>query len=250
MQRNHWYTVARAQNNLEAPVTVGRTAAQRALRRLGSRRIDTRQLPVLFAPELARGLIGHFTAAIRGGALYRKASFLLDRLGTAVFPDFMTLRERPHLPRGLASAPFDGEGVATVERDLVAQGELRGYLLDSYAARRLGMVTTGNAGGVHNLIVEAGAFGQADLLRQLGTGLWVTELLGHGINLVTGDYSRGASGFWVENGEPQYPVQQITIAGNLDRMFQTIVAVGNDVDARGAIQCGSLLLERMTVAGE
>ncbi|MGB4946156.1 MAG: metalloprotease PmbA [Candidatus Competibacter denitrificans] len=250
MQRNHWYTVARAQNDLEAPVTVGRTAAQRALRRLGSRRIDTRQLPVLFAPELARGLIGHFTAAIRGGALYRKASFLLDRLGTAVFPDFMTLRERPHLPRGLASAPFDGEGVATVERDLVAQGELRGYLLDSYAARRLGMVTTGNAGGVHNLIVEAGAFGQADLLRQLGTGLWVTELLGHGINLVTGDYSRGASGFWVENGEPQYPVQQITIAGNLDRMFQTIVAVGNDVDARGAIQCGSLLLERMTVAGE
>lgn len=250
MQRNHWYTVARAENSLEAPAAVGQTAAQRALRRLGSRRLETQQVPVLFAPELARGLIGHFTAAIRGGALYRKASFLLDRLGTAVFPDFMTIREHPHLPRGLASAPFDSEGVATVARDLVIGGELSGYLLDSYSARRLGTATTGNAGGAHNLIVEAGALNQAELLQQLGTGLWVTELLGHGINLVTGDYSRGASGFWVENGEPQYPVQQITIAGNLDQMFKTIVAVGNDVDTRGAIQCGSLLLERMTVAGE
>ncbi len=250
MQRNHWHTVGRDHNDLETPAAVGQKAAQRALRRLGSRRLGTRQVPVLFAPELARGLIGHFTAAIRGGALYRKASFLLDRLGTAVFPEFVTIRERPHLLGALASAPFDSEGVATVDRDLVAGGMLRGYVLDSYSARRLGMETTGNAGGTHNLIVEPGALGREDLLRQLGTGLWVTELLGHGINPVTGDYSRGASGLWVENGEPQYPVHQITIAGNLGEMFKNVVAVGNDVDTRGGIRCGSLLLERMTVAGE
>ncbi len=250
MQRNHWYTVARDRDALEAPAAVGQQAARRALRRLGSRRLGTRQAPVLFAPELARGLIGHFTAAVRGGALYRKASFLLDRLGAAVFPDFVTIRERPHLPGALASAPFDSEGVATADRDLVAGGVLRGYVLDSYSARRLGMETTGNAGGTHNLIVEPGALDHEGMLRQLGTGLWVTELLGHGVNPVTGDYSRGASGFWVESGELQYPVHEITIAGNLDRMFKEIVAVGSDVDARGGIRCGSLLLERMTVAGE
>ncbi len=250
MQRNHWYTVARDRDALEAPAAVGQQAARRALRRLGSRRLGTRQAPVLFAPELARGLIGHFTAAVRGGALYRKASFLLDRLGAAVFPEFVTIRERPHLPGALASAPFDSEGVATADRDLVAGGVLRGYVLDSYSARRLGMETTGNAGGTHNLIVEPGALDHEGMLRQLGTGLWVTELLGHGVNPVTGDYSRGASGFWVESGELQYPVHEITIAGNLDRMFKEIVAVGSDVDARGGIRCGSLLLERMTVAGE
>ncbi|MDS4020907.1 MAG: metalloprotease PmbA [Candidatus Competibacter sp.] len=250
MQRNHWYAVARDHAALEAPVAVGQQAARRALRRLGSRRLGTRQAPVLFAPELARGLIGHFVAAIRGGALYRKASFLLDRLGTVVFPKFVTIRERPHLPGALASAPFDGEGVATADRDVVGEGVLRGYVLDSYSARRLGMETTGNAGGTHNLIVEPGPLGHDELLRQLDTGLWVTELLGHGINLVTGDYSRGAAGFWVEQGEIQYPVQEITIAGHLAAMFEGIVAVGNDVDARGGIRCGSLLLERMTVAGE
>ncbi|MBL8250295.1 MAG: metalloprotease PmbA, partial [Candidatus Competibacter sp.] len=169
--------------------------------------------------------------------------------GTAVFPPFVTLRERPHLPKGLASAPFDNEGVATVDRDLVSGGVLHGYVLDSYSARRLGMETTGNAGGIHNLIVEPGSSDQVALLRQMGTGLWVTRLLGHSVNLVTGDYSRGAAGFWVENGELAYPVDQITIAGNLDRMFKQIVAVGNDVDARSGIRCGSLLVERMTVAG-
>ncbi|MBS1220691.1 MAG: pmbA [Proteobacteria bacterium] len=250
MQSNHWYTVARNGNDLETPVVVGQKAARRALRRLGSRQLETRQVPVLFAPELARGLIGHFVAAIRGGALYRKASFLLDRLDTPVFPAFVTIRERPHWPRAMASAPFDSEGVATADRDLVSGGVLRGYVLDSYSARRLGMETTGNAGGTHNLIVEPGPLGREALLRQLDTGLWVTELLGHGVNPVTGDYSRGASGFWVEQGEVRFPVHEITIAGNLDAMFKSIVAVGNDVDARGGIRCGSLLVERMTVAGE
>ena len=251
MQRNHWYSAARDPQTLETPEAVGRQAGQRALRRLGSRRLRTRQTPVLFAPELARGLIGHFIAAIRGGALYRRASFLLDRLGAPIFPAFVTLRERPHLPKALASAPFDNEGVRTVDRDLVTDGVLQGYVLDSYAARRLGMATTGNAGGVHNVIVEpAGPSEPRALLEQLGTGLWVTELLGHGVNLVTGDYSRGASGFWVERGEAQYPVHEITIAGNLSAMFERIVAIGGDVDARGGIRCGSLLLDRMTVAGE
>ncbi len=250
MQRNHWHTVARDRAELETPVAVGQKAGQRALRRLGSRRLSTRQVPVLFAPELARGLIGHFIAAIRGGALYRKSSFLLDRLGTPVFPEFVTLRERPRLPKALGSAPFDSEGVATADRDLVAGGVLQGYVLDSYSARRLGMQTTGNAGGTHNLIVEPGSLGQEELLRQLDTGLWVTELLGHGVNLVTGDYSRGASGFWVEKGQIQYPVHEITIAGNLNDLFRGVAAVGGDVDARGGIRCGSLLLERMTIAGE
>ena len=250
MQRDHWYTLARDRESLETPSAVGQRAARRALRQLGGRQLATRQTPVLFAPDLARGLIGHFTAAIRGGALYRKASFLLGRLGTAVFPAFVTLREQPHLPKGLASAPFDNEGVATVDRDLVSDGVLQGYVLDSYSARRLGMETTGNAGGIHNLIVEPGPLDHEALLRLMGTGLWVTRLLGQGANLITGDYSRGAAGFWVENGEIAYPVQQITIAGNLGDIFQHMVAIGNDVDARSGIRCGSLLVERMTVAGE
>lgn len=250
MQRNHWYTVARDADSLETATAVGQQAAQRALRRLSSRRLATRHAPVLFAPEVARGLIAHFVGAIAGGALYRKASFLLNRQGTAVFSKRVTIHERPHLLKALASAPFDSEGVATTERTLVTAGRLDAYVLDSYSARRLGLETTGNAGGVHNLIIEPGPLGHRELLQQLGTGLWVTELLGHGVNLVTGDYSRGASGFWVENGELQFPVHEITIAGHLDQMFKSIVAVGNDVDVRGGIRCGSLLIEHMTLAGQ
>ncbi len=250
MQRDYWYTVARDSLALENAEAVGLHAAQRALRRLNGRRLSTRQVPVLFAAELARGVIGHFLGAIRGGALYRKTSFLMDHLGKRVFPECLDIREQPHLSKALGSAPFDGEGVATVERDLVSQGILQGYVLDSYSARRLGMETTGNAGGVHNATVAPGAGDLAALLKQMDTGLLVTELMGHGINLVTGDYSRGAAGFWVEDGDIQYPVEEITIAGNLARMFQDIVAVGNDVDVRGGIRCGSLLVNRMTVAGE
>lgn len=250
MQRDAWYTVARRHTALESPETVGSTAARRALWRLGSRRLSTRQAPVLFVPELARGLFGHFIAAIRGGTLYRKSSFLLDQLGQPVFPAWLDIREEPHLLEALGSAPFDSEGVATRPRDLVQGGILQGYVLDSYAARRLGLQTTGNAGGVHNVLVKPGDQDFDGLLPRLDTGLLVTHLLGHGINLVTGDYSRGAAGFWVEQGQLQYPVEEITIAGNLKEMFQSIVAVGSDVDVRGNIRCGSLLIERMTIAGE
>jgi PmbA protein len=250
MQRDYWFTVARDPMALEAVDAVGGQAAQRALRRLGGRRLTTRQVPVLFAPEMARGFFGHFLGAIRGGALYRRASFLVDHLGRRIFPEFLHIHEQPHLPKALGSAPFDSEGVATHARDLVRDGVLQGYLLDSYAARRLGMRTTGNAGGVHNVLVEAGGMDLAALLRHMDKGLLVTHLMGQGINLVTGDYSRGAAGFWVEGGEIRYPVEEITIAGNLKDLFARIVAVGNDLDLRGNIRCGSLLLERMTVAGE
>ncbi len=250
MQRDYWYSIARDPADLEAAEEIGHEAAVRALRRLHSRRLSTRQVPVLFAPELARGVIGHFIGAIRGGSLYRKASFLVDHLGKQVFPDYLSIREEPHLPKALGSAPFDSEGVATAPRDLVRNGVLQGYVLDSYSARRLGMQTTGNAGGVHNLIVGTGTLGFDALLKQMDTGLLVTHLMGHGINLVTGDYSRGASGFWVEGGEIQYPVEEITIASNLAQMFLGISAIGNDVDPRGNIRCGSLLVDKMTVAGE
>lgn len=250
MQRDHWYTVARDHTDLEPAAAVGRQAAIRALRRLDGRRLRTCQVPVLFAPELARGVFGHFIGAIRGSALYRKASFLVDHLGKQVFPDHLNIREEPHLPKALGSAPFDSEGVATMARDLVREGVLQGYVLDSYSARRLGMQTTGNAGGVHNVTVEPGELDFAALLRHMDTGLLVTELMGQGINLVTGDYSRGAAGFWVEGGQIQYPVEEITIAGNLAEMGRDVVAVGKDMDLRGNIRCGSLLIERMTVAGD
>jgi PmbA protein len=250
MQRDYWYGVTRDPLDLGSPQAVGREAAIRAINRLGSRRLSTRQVPVLFTPEPARGLIGHFIAAIRGGALYRRVSFLVDHLGRPVFPGYLNIREDPHLPKGLGSAPFDNEGVATMLRDIVRGGILQGYVLDSYSARRLGMQTSGNAGGVHNVLVEPGDTGFAGLLKRLDVGLVITHLMGHGINLVTGDYSRGAAGFWVEGGEIQYPVEEVTIAGNLKEMFMGIVAVGNDVDRRGNIHCGSLLLERMMVAGE
>ena len=249
MQQDSWYTVARDHQDLEQTETVGRQAAQRALKRLNGQRLQTQQIPVLFAPDMARGLIGHFIAAIGGGLLYRKASFLLNHLGQQIFPTHLHIREQPHLPKALGSAPFDGEGVATTKRDLVRDGILQGYVLNSYSARRLGMATTGNAGGIHNVTVQAGKKGATELLREMNTGLLVTHLMGQGINLLTGDYSRGAAGFWVEGGTICYPVEEITIAGNLAQMFKHIVEVGNDIDRRGTIRCGSLLMESMTVAG-
>lgn len=250
MQRDYWYSTARSASDMEDAGAVGRKAAERTVRRLGGRQLGTRQSPVLFEPGIASGLISHLTSAISGGNLYRKSSFLLDAIGQQVFSPIVNISERAHLPRGLASSPFDHEGVATGDRELVQDGVLNGYILSSYSARKLGMQTTGNAGGSHNLIVKGGEHDFAGLLKQMDTGLVVTELLGHGINLVTGDYSRGAAGFWVENGEIQYPVEEITIAGNLKDMFKGIVAVGNDVLVQGSKQCGSILLDNMTVAGQ
>jgi PmbA protein len=252
MQRDYWYTIARDASELEAAVQVGRTAGQRALARVGARRLTTRKAPVIFTPDVARGLLRHFVGAISGTSQYRKASFLLDAAGTQVFPSFLSMQERPHLPRAMASSPFDHEGAATHDRELVRAGVLDGYLLGSYSARRLGLKTTGNAGGLHNLLVStsAGALMPAALLQRLHTGLVVTELMGQGVNGVTGDYSRGASGFWVERGEIAYPVHEITIAGNLKPMYRDIVAVGDDVDTRGGIRVGSLLVGEMTIAGE
>jgi PmbA protein len=249
MQREDWWTVARVPGELESPEQVGRKAAERTLRRLGARHLRTRCCPVLFAAEVAASLLGHFVAAVRGSNLYRKSSFLLDHLGQSVFPAFLHIHEQPHLPRGLGSAPYDAEGVATRAHDLVRNGVLKSYVLSTYSARKLGMRTTGNAGGVHNLIVDPGDLDFAGLLRSMDTGLVVTELLGQGVNLVTGDYSRGAAGFWVEKGEIQYPVEEVTIAGNLASMYKGIVAVGNDVDLRGNIRTGSILIDSMTVAG-
>jgi len=250
MQRDYWYTAARDWRALEDVESVGRKAADKAVRRLGAGKMPTRKAPVLFAPELARGLIGNFTGAIGGGAQYRRTSFLLDAAGERVFPEAISLIERPHLRGALGSAPFDGEGVATRERELVVNGVLDGYLLDCYSARKLGLVTTGNAGGVHNLVVQGEMLDQMSLLRKLGTGLLVTEMMGQGVNPVTGDYSRGAAGFWVENGELARPVHEITVAGNLRRMYLGIAALGDDVDTRGAIHCGSLLIDEMTIAGD
>ncbi len=250
MQRDYWYTVARDARELEDAAAVGRRATERTVRRLGARRLSTRKVPVLFAAEIAGGLLGHFIGAIRGGSLYRKSSFLLDQLGKPVFPEFVRIHEQPHLKKALGSAPFDSEGVATQARDIVTGGILQGYVLDSYSARKLGMPTTGNAGGVHNLTIDPGPDDFAALLKRLGTGLLVTELMGQGVNIVTGDYSRGAAGFWVENGEIQYPVEEITIAGNLRDMLRNIAAVGKDVELRGNTRTGSLLIEEMTIAGE
>ena len=251
MQRDYWYTVARNPRALDAPQAVGRRAAERTLSRLGGSKLSTRRAPVLFAPELARGVFGHFVSAIRGPSQYRRSSFLLDAAGQAVFPAFIDIAERPHIPAGLASSPFDAEGVSTRDRDLVSAGVLQGYVLGSYSARKLKLPTTGNAGGIHNLLVgssETGSFEQ--LLRRMGTGLYVTELMGQGINGVTGDYSRGASGFWVEHGAIAFPVHELTIAGNLRDMLREIVAVGSDVDLQGAIRTGSLLVAQMTIAGQ
>ena len=252
MQRDYWFTTARDPADLDGAESVGITAGKRALARIGARKLTTRKAPVLFSPDMARGLYRHFIGAIRGPSQYRKASFLLNAAGEQIFPAFLQMRERPHIPKGLASAPFDDEGAATRDRELVQNGILQGYVLGSYSARRLGLTTTGNAGGIHNLIVEASGEAPAydALLRRMGTGLLVTELMGQGVNGVTGDYSRGASGFWIEGGAVAYPVHEITIAGNLRDIYRNIDALGGDVDPRGSIRCGSVLIAEMTIAGE
>ena len=250
MQRDYWYTASRVPAELLPASEVGRIAGERTARRLQARKLGTLECPVLFEAPEAADLIGSFVHAASGGSLYRKASFLLDALGQPIFAPHLSIREEPHLPRARGSAPFDGEGVATAARDVVGNGVLRGYFLGSYSARKLGMTTTGNAGGAHNLVVSHGDEDLAALMRRMGRGLFVTEQLGQGVNLVTGDYSRGAAGFWIENGAIAYPVEEITIAGNLKDIFRDIVAIGRDVDRRGSRHVGSILVGRMTVAGQ
>jgi PmbA protein len=249
MQRDYWYDTARCADDLDDVTSIGRRAGERSVRRLGAQRLSTRECPVLFAPELARGLIGHCISAVSGGALYRRASFLLDSVGQRIFPDWIDIREEPLLRRGLGSCSFDSEGVATKASDLVRGGVLQRYVLGSYSARKLGLSSTGNAGGIHNLTVSSNAGTLAQLLRDMGSGLFVTELMGQGVNTVTGDYSRGAAGFWIERGEIAFPVEEITIAGKLREMFGAISAIGSEVDRRSHILCGPVLVARMTVAG-
>jgi PmbA protein len=250
MQRDDWYETARDPLDLQRPEFVGRRAGERAARRVGARKVATTQAPVLFEAPIASSLLGHLVSAVSGGSLYRKSSFLLDSVGKQIFSPVVQIRELPHVPKGLASSAFDEEGVATQERHVVNDGVLQGYFLGSYSARKLGLRSTGNAGGNHNLILQDTSDDFAALLRKLNKGLLVTELMGQGVNPVTGDYSRGAAGFWVENGEIAYPVEEITIAGNLKDMFRAVAAVGNDVVQRGSRQCGSILIERMTIAGD
>jgi PmbA protein len=250
MQRDYWYDTVRAAEDFMPAAALGRRAARRTLARMDARRLSTRQCPVLFEPPVARGLIGHLLSAVSGGALYRRASFLLDQVGKPVLPDWMKMGEFPHMLRGHGSSAFDAEGVATHDAPLVEDGVLRRYLLGSYAARKLGLESTANAGGVHNVLVSHGEDDFDAMLKRLGTGLLVTEVMGQGVSIITGDYSRGAAGFWVENGEIAYPVEEITIAGNLRDMLRNIVAIGADVDRRSHILTGSILLENMTIAGE
>jgi PmbA protein len=249
MQRDYWYDVNRQGNLLASAESIGQRAAQRAASRLGARPVPTCEVPVLFSAELAGGLFGSFLSAISGGSLYRKSSFLEGTLGQKLFPEWLTLDERPHLMRALGSSAFDGDGLATYAKPFVEKGELVSYVLGTYSGRKLGMPSTANAGGVHNLFVTHGDEDQAALLRRMGRGLLVTELMGQGLNMVTGDYSRGAAGYWVENGEIQFAVQEVTIAGNMRDMFKQIIAVGNDLELRSNIRTGSVLIERMTVAG-
>jgi PmbA protein len=250
MQRDYWYSTARAAEDLQSAAEIGRIAGQRTVRRLDSRKIKTCQAPVLFEATLASGLISSLISAISGGNLYRKSSFLLDSLGKQIASPLLNIYEAPHLKKGLASSPFDNEGVATRPRQIIQDGVLQGYVLSSYSARKLGMQTTGNAGGNHNLLVQSGSQDFAGLLKQMDTGLVVTELLGHGMNMVTGDYSRGAAGFWVEKGVIVHAVEEITIAGNMADMLKMIVGIGNDVLVQGSKQVGSILIERMTIASE
>ena len=249
MQRDYSYTVGRRIEDLAAAEQIGREAAIETVSRLNSRKLDTQKVPVIFRADIASSLFGHLVSAISGGSIYRKSSFLLDRVGSQVLPSNISILEQPHLLRGLASTPFDGEGVKAHEREIVTGGVLNTYLTTSYSGRKLGMPSTGHAGGIHNWLVSHSDADLAQLLRDMGTGLLVTELMGQGVNGVTGDYSRGAAGFWVQNGEIQYPVSEITIAGNLKDMLMGIAAVGRDVDRRGGVLTGSVLLSQMQIAG-
>ncbi|ENM5881637.1 metalloprotease PmbA [Vibrio metoecus] len=250
MERDYSYTVARHRDDLWTPESVGLQAAENTVSRLDPQKLKTGQFPVMFAADVATGLIGHLVMAISGGNLYRKSSFLLDHLGKTILPTWFNISERPHVMRGLASSPFDSEGVRTQDLEIITDGVLATYLLTSYAARKMNMTPTGHAGGIHNWYVKSTSQNYPQMLKELGTGLLVTEVMGQGVNVVTGDYSRGAAGFWVENGEIKYPVSEITIAGNLKQMLQQIVAVGSDVETRSQIQTGSILIESMKVAGE
>lgn len=250
MERDYSYTVARHRDDLWSPELVGQQAAEKTISRLDAKKLKTGKVPVMFAADVATGLIGHLVMAISGGSLYRKSSFLLDKLGEKILPDWFNIAEKPHVLRGLASSPFDSEGVFTQDRQIITDGVLSTYLLSSYAARKMKMTPTGHAGGIHNWYVQSTGQNFEQILKALGTGLLVTEVMGQGVNAVTGDYSRGAAGFWVENGVIQYPVSEITIAGNLKDMFQQMVAVGSDVETRSQIQTGSILLESMKIAGE
>jgi PmbA protein len=250
MQRDYWYDHGRRADALASVQSIGEKAALRTVSRLGARSVPTCSVPVVFSAEVAGGLLGHLLGAISGGSLYRKASFLVDALGDQLFPDWFTLDERPLLQGGLASSSFDGDGLATRAQPFVKDGRLVSYLLSTYSGRKLGLPSTANAGGARNVFVTHSQQSQADLLKQMGTGLLVTELMGQGLNMVTGDYSRGAGGYWVENGEIQFPVQEVTIAGNLRDMYRNLVAIGSDLETRGSICTGSVLLEQMKVAGQ
>ena len=249
MQRDYSYSVSSNPQQLKSIADIAKDAAERTVKRLGAKRLKTMKAPVIFVAEEARGLLGHFAAAISGGSLYRKASFLLDHLDKQIFPDFVQLAEQPHLLGALGSAPFDNDGVATRANVFVQDGILRQYSLGTYSARKLGMQTTGNAGGMHNLTIKPGTKDLAALLKTMGKGLLITEMMGNGVNLITGDYSRGVGGYWVENGEIQYPVHEITVAGKLQEMYSRMREVGNDVDVRGNVRTGSILLEEMMIAG-
>ncbi|WP_114192531.1 metalloprotease PmbA [Edaphovirga cremea] len=250
MERDYAYTIGRALEDLHSPEWVGAECARRTLSRLAPRKLPTMHAPILFASEVATGLFGHLVGAISGGSIYRKSSFLLDKLGKQILPEWLTIEEHPHLLKGLASSPFDSEGVRTERRDIVKDGILQTWLMTNYSARKLGMTSTGHAGGIHNWRIAGQGNDFAAMLKQLDKGLVVTELMGQGVSGVTGDYSRGAAGFWVENGEIQYPVSEITIAGNLKDMLRNIVSVGSDIETRSNIQCGSVLLSEMKIAGE
>ena len=258
MQRDYAYDVNRDFSLLESGTSIGKKAATEVISRLNPQKLSTMKVPVLFRADIANTIWGHFVAAISGGNLYRKSSFLLDAIGKDIFPEFLSIQERPHILKALASSAFDSEGVLTQDRDIITQGALQTYLLTSYSARKLGLTTTGHAGGIHNWQVNdknITSKGNKDadfdaMLKTLGTGLLVTELMGQGVNIVNGDYSRGAAGFWVENGEIMYPVSEITIAGNLAKMFKGIIAVGTDVDTHGSIRTGSILIDEMQVAGQ
>nr|WP_024965865.1 metalloprotease PmbA [Pantoea sp. IMH] len=250
MERDYAYTIGRAMEDLKSPEWVGEECARRTLSRLSPRKLSTMKAPVIFAAEVATGLFGHLVGAISGGSVYRKSTFLLDAMGTQILPEWLTIQEQPHLLKGLASSPFDSEGVRTTQRDIIKDGVLQTWLLTNYSARKLGLQSTGHAGGIHNWRIAGQGDDFAQLLKRMGTGLVVTELMGQGVSGITGDYSRGAAGFWVENGEIQYPVSEITIAGNLKDMWRNIVTVGSDIETRSNIQCGSVLLPEMKIAGQ